>query len=343
MSVVETPPTERPPQTAAAPQQQLTITSVVGALLLLGGLWLIFGGLPYAWGVAWDSIFAENKALRENTFLSLALLVLVDLAVIGGLAYLAYLGLQKQTQPGARAGIIAFALAIFLTLWIGVWLGHMLEAGELTAGWAVVLLVMAAMLAGVGYLFYAVPAWLGILEYIEGMGWFHGTEYKGNQGVRVRRGTIMGIIAIGAFGIYVLVTRKAFGPSAETSTNWEWILPFAEDPNRPYFVPLMYEIHLIIPVILGALLLFASWRIVNIPTAADFLIATEAEMNKVSWTSRSRLIQDTIVVLTTVFLFTAFLFAIDVVWIKVLGAPFIKVLLVDAGEEKAKQQEKAQW
>ena len=33
----------------------------------------------------------------------------------------------------------------------------------------------------------------------------------------------------------------------------------------------------------------------------DFLIATEAEMNKVSWTTRKRLVKDTIVVLVTVF------------------------------------------
>ena len=41
-------------------------------------------------------------------------------------------------------------------------------------------------------------------------------------------------------------------------------------------------------------------------------IATEAEINKVSWTTRKRLIQDTTVVLVTVFLFTLFLFVVDI-------------------------------
>jgi preprotein translocase SecE subunit len=44
------------------------------------------------------------------------------------------------------------------------------------------------------------------------------------------------------------------------------------------------------------------------------LIATEAELNKVSWTTRKRLIQDTVVVLVTVLLLTVFLFVIDQFW-----------------------------
>ena len=66
-------------------------------------------------------------------------------------------------------------------------------------------------------------------------------------------------------------------------------------------------------------------------------------MNKVSWTNRRRLVQDTIVVLTTVFLFTTFLFLVDVLWIKILSAPGIQVLMIDTRAEQQKQQEKAQW
>ncbi len=32
--------------------------------------------------------------------------------------------------------------------------------------------------------------------------------------------------------------------------------------------------------------LWLAWRVVNVPSFADFLIATEAELNKVSWTTR---------------------------------------------------------
>jgi preprotein translocase SecE subunit len=73
-----------------------------------------------------------------------------------------------------------------------------------------------------------------------------------------------------------------------------------------------------LPVILAALALWFSWRVVNVPAFADFLIATEAELNKVSWTSRKRLWQDTVVVLCTVILMALFLLAADVAWSKIL-------------------------
>ena len=56
------------------------------------------------------------------------------------------------------------------------------------------------------------------------------------------------------------------------------------------------------PLLLLALSLWLAWRMVNLPPFADFLIATEAELNKVSWTTQQRLVQDTIVVLITTFL-----------------------------------------
>ncbi|MSR31226.1 MAG: preprotein translocase subunit SecE [Gemmataceae bacterium] len=56
------------------------------------------------------------------------------------------------------------------------------------------------------------------------------------------------------------------------------------------------------------------WRVVNLPVFADFLIATEGELNKVSWTTRKRLVQDTLVVLSTLLLMAIFLFAMDLFW-----------------------------
>jgi preprotein translocase SecE subunit len=73
-----------------------------------------------------------------------------------------------------------------------------------------------------------------------------------------------------------------------------------------------------LPVLLAALALWFAWRGANVPAFADFLIATEAELNKVSWTTRKRLWQDTIVVLVTVILMAFALFAADMVWSKVL-------------------------
>jgi len=341
MSVSETPSMERTPASA---QQQFLITSLVGAVLLLASLWLILAGLPWAWDAGWATVFAENPTLKANGFLSGALLILVELVVIGLLCYVAFQGLQKQTHPGARAGIVFYALVIFFALWIGVLLGASLEnqfSDNAPLGWGVVALVVAAIIAGFGYAILAAPAMYNLLETVENQGWFSGVGYKGSQGVRVRRGTIMGILAIGVSGLVTMAMRKSFGiERADSPNDWEWILPFSE---RLMYVPLMFKLQITLPILLTILLIWFAWRIVNIPAFADFLIATEAEMNKVSWTNRRRLFQDTIVVLTTVFLFTAFLFVVDVVWIQALSMRGVKVLLIDPREEQQKQQQKAEW
>jgi preprotein translocase subunit SecE len=67
----------------------------------------------------------------------------------------------------------------------------------------------------------------------------------------------------------------------------------------------------------GLLLLVGVWvcyRIVNVPSFADFLIAVEAEMNKVSWPSRGELYRHSIVVLVVLFILSAVLFGYDIVW-----------------------------
>jgi preprotein translocase SecE subunit len=81
--------------------------------------------------------------------------------------------------------------------------------------------------------------------------------------------------------------------------------------------------------------LWFAWRAVNYPTFADFLIATEAEINKVSWTSRKALIRDTIVVLTTLILLTFFLFVVDLFWNAVLSSRFIGVLPTEKDRQEA--------
>src|SRR5439155_18365641 len=108
-------------------------------------------------------------------------------------------------------------------------------------------------------------------------------------------------------------------------------------------VPLLYKVHLTLPIILAALVIWLSWRIVNLPAFGDFLIATEAEMNKVSWTTPRRLRQDTLVVLVTVIILATFLFVIDLIWINVLSWRVIGVLQVDIRQEALKQLEKTQW
>lgn len=67
----------------------------------------------------------------------------------------------------------------------------------------------------------------------------------------------------------------------------------------------------------GLIALIGFWigyRVVNLPKFADFLIAVEAEMNKVSWPSRAELIRSSLVVIFVIFAMAFILFAYDIVW-----------------------------
>ena len=58
---------------------------------------------------------------------------------------------------------------------------------------------------------------------------------------------------------------------------------------------------------------WAAFRIVQLPSFADFLISVEGEMNKVSWPSRGELFRASLVVMVVIFFLSALLFAYDVV------------------------------
>ena len=67
----------------------------------------------------------------------------------------------------------------------------------------------------------------------------------------------------------------------------------------------------------SAIALVGGWmvyRLVNYPRFADFLISVEAEMDKVTWSSKAELYRATVVVLVTMFLMGAILFVFDVFW-----------------------------
>jgi preprotein translocase subunit SecE len=59
---------------------------------------------------------------------------------------------------------------------------------------------------------------------------------------------------------------------------------------------------------------WAAYRAVNFPRFADFLIAVEAEMNKVSWPSKGELIRSSVVVIFVIFMLAIVLFGYDVFW-----------------------------
>ncbi len=76
------------------------------------------------------------------------------------------------------------------------------------------------------------------------------------------------------------------------------------DPSLRYGIP-------------GTLLLGGLWiayRVVNVPGFADFLIAVEAEMNKVSWPTRTEFFRASMVVLITIFALATVLACFDFFW-----------------------------
>ena len=66
-----------------------------------------------------------------------------------------------------------------------------------------------------------------------------------------------------------------------------------------------------VPLALLAIGLWASFRVVQMPAFADFLISVEGEMNKVSWPSRSDLFRASLVVILVIFFLAALLFVYD--------------------------------
>ncbi len=151
---------------------------------------------------------------------------------------------------------------------------------------------------------------------IEDAGLFSFKQYKKTLGLRVRRLTILGILLIFGSGVYTLMENGWL----DMTQHW-----YIETPFLGSFM-LMPDIRFTVPLLLIGLGLWLAWRFVNMPAFADFLIATEAEINKVSWPTKKQLIRDTIVVLTALALFTIFFFVVDVFWGWLLSRSFIGVL-----------------
>lgn len=69
-----------------------------------------------------------------------------------------------------------------------------------------------------------------------------------------------------------------------------------------------------IPVIFWAAMAVLLFWVVNKPRSADFMIATEGEMKKVSWSSRKEITGSTKVVIFATFALAILLFIVDVVF-----------------------------
>lgn len=123
--------------------------------------------------------------------------------------------------------------------------------------------------------------------------------YKRNQGRISRQVTFFVVLLVAAAGVFRL----------SQILPGRWGLPFGWGE-----IAIGYWIGYGIPCVLLFIGLWVAYRLVNVPIFADFLIAVEAEMNKVSWPTRAELHRGAIVVLITIFALAAVLFFFDFVW-----------------------------
>lgn len=116
---------------------------------------------------------------------------------------------------------------------------------------------------------------------------FDASIYKRNQGRVTRQITFAAVVLGAGAGFY------RFGQFATGFSN---------------------ELRYGVPTALFIAVVWLTYRLVNMPAFADFLIAVEAEMNKVSWPTRNELFRASAVVLITMLILTAALWVFDTVW-----------------------------
>ena len=145
--------------------------------------------------------------------------------------------------------------------------------------------------------------------------------YKKGQGYWTRMGTALGaglIIALTTWFFYQQLPvwlTPAFTPA--NATTVQAVAARATARNAT------------LGICLAMLLGFGglAWKLMNKPSSADFLIATDGEMKKVNWTSRRELIGSTKVVIIFMFLIAFILFAIDIIF----GYFFQLIRVLDTG------------
>ncbi|HEX4588523.1 MAG TPA: preprotein translocase subunit SecE [Gemmataceae bacterium] len=297
-------------------QASLMVSSLAGAAYILACIGVIFWAVPYLWEVGIASHLPENLS-----FVSYAGLIVVEVVAIGILSFLG-MALVGPTPPrGLRAGVFLVLAWLFATGCVTVVVGRILEgflSGTPAIGIALTVLVALGLLYW-GWSLMSRPKAPETLRGIEDQGWFSSERLKPAQGQRVRRATMLGIILLVAAGIYSLYSH---GTLNTVGKDWVVRLPFTADR----FLFLLPDVRFTVPLIFAAVGLWLAFRVVHLPVFADFLIATEAELNKVSWPTRRSVVQDTIVVLATVFLLTVFLFLVDIGWGALLGSPYVGII-----------------
>ena len=131
--------------------------------------------------------------------------------------------------------------------------------------------------------------------------------YKSGQGKYTRMCSALGfglIVSIGCYRLYD--TLRMIDLGLENQRTELWIVTM-------------------VPAVLFAVLAFLVFKLINKPTIADFMIAGEGEMKKVSWSSRKEIVVSTFIVIVVVITMAILLGLADL-----LFRMFFNWLLVDA-------------
>lgn len=303
------------PQTPATPLG-LPIASLLGAIYVFASIAAVFYAVPALWA---DVI---GPAMGGNQLAAFAAERTLQIAVLVGLLWFGKSLLGTNPVKGVRGGI--FLILVSVALIFSVWL----------AGGMIVGSVLALILAFLTVKLITGKTGEGWMIALEEQGWFSTAYYKKTLGVRVRRLTILGFLLLGGSGIYSLWSQGVL------PKDWVVTLPLDSAPT----ITLLPDAHYTALLILVGLTLWFAWRATNVPTFAEFLIATEAEMNKVSWSPKKRLAQDTVVVLTTTLLMALFLLVVDLFWGWLLSREIVGVLPGKAtSPDKGGKVERARW
>lgn len=314
---------------APSPPAGLVTASLIGAIYVLASLAVVLYAVPTFWTEVVGNSLAGNNLL-EGT-----LKVGLKLGAILALGWFGYTLMGTNPPKGLRGGIFLIVVSVALIFFVVCGLGTTMDGapGQVITG-----VIGVAMIFGAFRLITSSRGERWMIS-LEEQGWFHAKAYKRVLGLRVRRLTILGILLLFGSGVYSLIFTG--GLPAE----WVVHLPFTQQAGAPEGTPraitLLTDARNTLPVILIALTLWFAYRAVNVPTFAEFLIATEAEMNKVSWTSRKRLTQDTIVVLVTTILMALFLLLVDLFWGWLLSTSTVGVLPPKPTKQERVQE--AKW
>lgn len=294
---------------------------LVGASLV-GTAYVVLGVLAVCYLLPWVWQAYAATAVQDTLggFYNQGLLLLLMAGAAVGLVVVWRRTIGQRVPQGTRAGIFLtlFWLAVALvTTYVVLWLVEKiftLISGAETVqtngpflGGAVIL-GMAIFWVRFLYRRFTREKYLNGLQATEEQGWFTFKPYKRGQGLRIRRLTMLGLLLLIGTGLWF------YRGAPNLNVWWSLTVPFFRDTP----LALIPAPGVTVPVLLGLGALWFVYRLVNWPRFADFLVATEAEMHKVSWATGKRLKQDTIVVLTTVVLMTVFLFSMDTIWSQVL-------------------------